>query len=104
MVEKINFFYDTKSIYEKKTPKEVAKSFEAMLYSFLMKEIGKSLSEGHSFGYSFYFDMFLNQMAQVIADSSQTGLGDYIHKAIEQYQKNQRVDVGEDNTVLSKGK
>lgn len=104
MVDRINFFYDTKSLQEVKTPKEVAKSFEAILYSFLMKELGRSLSEGHSFSYSFYFDMFLNQMAQVLADSGQTGLGEYIQKAIEQYQKNQKVEIGQDTKVSGNGK
>lgn len=101
MINRVNFFYDISSLQENKTPKEIAKSFEAILYSFLMKELGRSLSEGHSFSYSFYFDMFLNQMAQVLADSGQTGLGDYIQKAIEEYQKNQKVEVGENITVSS---
>lgn len=44
------------------------------------------------------------QMAQVIADSGQTKLGDYILKAIESYQQNQRAEFGEDSTVSSKSK
>lgn len=104
MIERINFFYDTQKLTQEKTPSQVAKSFEAMFYSFFMKEISNSLSSGHSFSYNFYFDMFMMQMAQVMADSGQLKLGDYILKAIESYQQNQnqRIDVGEDTTVSNK--
>lgn len=104
MLDRINFFYDTRSLQVAKDPKEVAKSFESMLYSFLMKELGKPLSESHSFSYNFYFDMFLNQMAQVLADSGQTGLGDYIQKALEEYLKNQKVEIGQNTAVSESGK
>lgn len=104
MTEKINFFYDTQKLYQDKSPQQIAKSFESIFYSFLMKEFSNSLSFNHSFSYNFYFDMFMMQMAQVIADSGQTKLGDYILKAIESYQQNQRAEFGEDSTISSKSK
>lgn len=106
MLGKMNFFYDTAKIQHLKTPQEVAKGFETIFYSFLMKEMAKTVSTNSSFSYSFYLDMFMMQMAQVISDSGQTGLSSYISKAIESYQQNQqqRGDVGEFNPVSDQGK
>lgn len=106
MIERINFFYDTLRLQQYKTPQDVAKGFESILLSFLMKEMAKSIPISSSFSYGFYFDMFMMQMAQVISDSGKTGLSSYISKAIESYQQNQiqRGDVGEVNPISGEGK
>lgn len=106
MVGKINFYYDMQNLSQIKKPEDVAKSFESIFYSFLMKEMEKSIQNDHSsFGYNFYFDMFMMQIAQVMADSGQLGLKDFILKAIETYERNlQRGDFGEINKISNKDK
>lgn len=105
MVGRINFYYDLQNLNQIKTPEEAAKAFETIFYSFLMKEMAKSIPSQSTFSYNFYFDMFMMQMAQVISDSDQTGLKNYILQAIKSYQENlERGNVGKDNTVSDQSK
>lgn len=84
-------YFDLKPLKEMKTPEEVATAFQTILFEMMLKEMKNSietLSSG-SFSNKMYTDMFFMQLAQVLAESNQTGLKDYILNAINSYIKNQ---------------
>ncbi len=92
-IGKINSYFDLKGIQEAKTPEEVAKNFQTLFLSILIKEMRKTIPEFSSsdFGNKMYIDMFDMQLAQVIADSDQIGLKDYILNAIKAYTQNHNI-------------
>ncbi|MEZ0323934.1 MAG: flagellar biosynthesis protein FlgJ [Hydrogenothermaceae bacterium] len=105
MIGSINFYYDIHNLNQIKTPEEAAKAFETIFYSFLMKEMEKGITSQSSFSYNFYFDMFMMQIAQIISDSDQTGLKNYILQAIKSYQENsERGNIGKHNTISEQSK
>jgi flagellar protein FlgJ len=90
-INRINSYFDLKSIQEAKTPEEVAKNFQTIFLSMLVKEMRKTIPQfsSNDFGSRMYLDMFDMQLAQVMADSDQLGLKDYILNAIKTYTQNQ---------------
>lgn len=93
-IGKINSYFDLKTIQEAKTPEEVAKNFQTIFLSMVVKEMRKTIPEFSSkdFGSRMYLDMFDMQLAQVMSDSDQLGLKDYILSAIKVYTQNQTHD------------
>ncbi|WP_028950651.1 rod-binding protein [Sulfurihydrogenibium subterraneum] len=90
-INHINSYFDLKSIQEAKTPEEVAKNFQTIFLSMVVKEMRKTVPQfsSNDFGSRMYLDMFDMQLAQVMADSDQLGLKDYILNAIKSYAQNQ---------------
>ena len=92
VIKPIKSYFDLKSIQESKTPEEVANTFQTIFFEMMLKEMKNSLFEFSSsdFGNKMYMDMFFMQLAQVMADSNQIGLKDYILNAINNYTKNSK--------------
>lgn len=90
-VGRINSYFDLKTIQEAKKPEEVAKNFQTIFLSMVVKEMRKTVPQfsSNDFGSKMYLDMFDMQLAQVMADSDQLGLKDYILNAIKTYNQNQ---------------
>jgi flagellar protein FlgJ len=92
VIKPIKSYFDLKSIQESKTPEEVVSTFQTIFFEMMLKEMKNSLFEFSSsdFGNKMYMDMFFMQLAQVMADSNQIGLKDYILNAINNYTKNSK--------------
>jgi flagellar protein FlgJ len=92
VIKPIKSYFDLKSIQELKTPEEVANTFQTIFFEMMLKEMKNSLFKFSSsdFGNKMYMDMFFMQLAQVMADSNQIGLKDYILNAINNYTKNSK--------------
>ncbi|EEP61388.1 rod-binding protein [Sulfurihydrogenibium yellowstonense] len=92
VIKPIKSYFDLKSIQESKTPEEVANTFQTIFFEMMLKEMKNGLFEFSSsdFGNKMYMDMFFMQLAQVMADSNQIGLKDYILNAINNYTKNSK--------------
>jgi len=92
VIKPIKSYFDLKSIQESKTPEEVANTFQTIFFEMMLKEMKNGLFEFSSsdFGNKMYMDMFFMQLAQVMADSNQIGLKDYILNAISNYTKNSK--------------
>ena len=90
-IGRLNSYFDLKTIQEAKTPEEVAKNFQTIFLSMVVKEMRKTVPQfsSNDFGSKMYLDMFDMQLAQVMADSDQLGLKDYILNAIKTYNQNQ---------------
>jgi len=90
VIKPIKSYFDLKSIQESKTPEKVANTFQTIFFEMMLKEMKNHLFEFSSsdFGNKMYMDMFFMQLAQVMADSNQIGLKDYILNAINNYTKN----------------
>ncbi len=84
-------YFDLKPLQEIKTPEEVATAFQTIIFEMMLKEMKNSVEmlSSDSFSNKMYTDMFFMQLAQVLAESNQTGLKDYILNAINSYTKNQ---------------
>jgi Rod binding protein len=91
-IKPIKSYFDLKSIQESKTPEEVANTFQTIFFEMMLKEMKNGLFEFSSsdFGNKMFMDMFFMQLAQVMADSNQIGLKDYILNAINNYTKNSK--------------
>jgi flagellar protein FlgJ len=92
IIKPIKSYFDLKSIQESKTPEEVANTFQTIFFEMMLKEMKNGLFEFSSsdFGNKMYMDMFFMQLAQVMADSNQIELKDYILNAINNYTKNSK--------------
>ena len=93
-VNPIRSYFDLKTVQESKTPEEVAESLQTIFFEIMLKEMKKSMFEFSSsdFENRMYMDMFFMQLAQVMADSNQLGLKDYILKAINSYIQNSKTE------------
>ena len=80
-------YWDVQNLSNIKTPEDAAEAFEAYFLRTLLKEMRKSIPDGlfnTSFASKMYFDMFDMQIAQVMAQSDQLGLKEYILQGINQ--------------------
>ena len=77
----------------KKSFKEVAQEFEAVLLKEVLKNAFRPLVNGKSFSQRLYYDMFLDSVSRQMAKAGGVGIADYLLKA---YRKNQPLNGRED--------
>ena len=86
MIDRVNPYWDVKSLSQIKTAESAAEAFEAFFIRTILKEFRKTIPEGmlgNSFGSKMYMDMFDMQISQVMASGDQLKLKEFILNSIQ---------------------